>query len=228
MKKISFVLIAAVMLASLTISALASTYGYVIFSGDCNVRTGPGLDYGTIGAVASGGRLDYEGDYSYDNRGVCWYKVYYNGSIGWVSSVYATLYENSYDMDDDYYSDQIEPYMPLTFQTNARGEWEEYSGDNLGMRVKVTNISKYTTVKAFEIYMYATDVWGDRLYGDTGYYYLTTTKRVGPGESAFSDYMKLPYRSRISTVYAGIKRVICTDGTILENDTVDYWSWPIS
>ena len=119
-----------------------------------------------------------------------------------------------------------EPWVPLIFQDKARGEWRKARNDQLSFRVKVTNSSRSHTVRAFELYMYATDVWGDKIYGDS-IYYGTTTKTVKPGKSVFSDYFLIPDRSRIGTVYCGIKKVIFSDGTIRENSTVDYSSWTI-
>ena len=74
--------------------------------------------------------------------------------------------------------------------------------------------------------MYATDVWGDKIYGDK-LYYGTSSKTVKPGASVYSDYFLLPNRSQIATVWCGIKKVIFSDGTIRENDTVDYTSWTV-
>lgn len=118
-----------------------------------------------------------------------------------------------------------EPWVPLIFQAEARGEWRN-ARDQLSFRAKVTNTSRSHTVRAFELYMYATDVWGERIYSDS-IYYGTTTKTIKPGQSAFSDYFLLPDRNHISTVWCGIKKVIFSDGTIRENDTVDYASWTI-
>ena len=72
-------------------SGASSGSGNVTFSGNVNVRTGPGLDYGKLGTVNKGQTLTYAGDTRYDNRGVAWYSVYYNGRTGWVSSKYASV-----------------------------------------------------------------------------------------------------------------------------------------
>ena len=72
-------------------SGASSGSGNVTFSGNVNVRTGPGLDYGKLGTVNKGQTLTYAGDTRYDNRGVAWYSVYYNGKTGWVSSKYASV-----------------------------------------------------------------------------------------------------------------------------------------
>lgn len=119
-----------------------------------------------------------------------------------------------------------EPWVPLIFLDDARGQWKNASGDKLSFRAKVTNTSRTHTVRAFEFYMYAIDVWGDKIYGDT-IYYGTTTRTVKPGQSAFSDYFVLPNRSKISKVWCGVKKVIFSDGTVRENNTVDYGYWTI-
>ena len=72
-------------------SSASSGSGNVTFSGSVNVRTGPGLDYGKLGTVNKGQTLTYAGDTRYDNRGLAWYSVYYNGNTGWVSSRYTII-----------------------------------------------------------------------------------------------------------------------------------------
>lgn len=226
MKKLISVFAVMALLMGLTVCAGAS--GYVTFSSQCNVRLGPGLGYDILGAVIPGDTLDYAGGCINDDRGMTWYSVYYKNTTGWVSSKYAMCHDSDSDDDGgDDYSDG-EPYVPLAIQSNARGEWKYYNNDILGMRIKVTNVSKTWTIKAFQIYMYAEDMWGERIYGDDYVYYNTTNKRVAPGETVFCDYIKLPQRSRIVKVHAGVKKVIFTDGTIRENDTVEYWNWTIS
>ena len=63
----------------------------VSFSGNVNVRSGPGIDYGTIGSVSRSQTLDYAGETRKDNRGVTWYSVNYYGKKGWVSSKYSSI-----------------------------------------------------------------------------------------------------------------------------------------
>lgn len=125
-----------------------------------------------------------------------------------------------------YASPYQEPWVPLVFQEGAWAEWRKARNDQLGFHAKVTNTSRTHTVRAFELYMYATDVWGDRIYGEK-LYYGTTTKTVKPGASVYSDYFLLPNGSQIAKVWCGIKKVIFDDGTIRENDTVDYTSWTV-
>ncbi len=91
MKKIIvLLLIATVLLAS--ISACAESSIIVATSGDTHVRTGPGLDYPSLGVLYRGQGLYYTGYFSIDSRGIAWYEVYLNYGTAWVSSRYTTLY----------------------------------------------------------------------------------------------------------------------------------------
>ena len=57
-------------------------------SGKSNVRTGPGLDYRSIGVLHVGERAPYLGSSATDDRGVKWYKISWDGTKAWVSSRY--------------------------------------------------------------------------------------------------------------------------------------------
>ena len=81
-------LLAALMLMGLSAPALAASNVY--FSGACNVRSGPGTGYESLGMVNKGATLRYWGDSEYSN-GYTWYNVDYHGQSGWVSSKYASL-----------------------------------------------------------------------------------------------------------------------------------------
>ena len=81
----------------LILAALAACLGAataensVFFNGDTNVRSGPGLDYDTIGGVGAGSTLPWTGGTLLDNRGVTWYCVEFLDGEGWVSSRYSML-----------------------------------------------------------------------------------------------------------------------------------------
>lgn len=92
MKKIFAMMLTVVLMMSMfSMAAMACVDYGVYFSGTANVRTGPGLGYGSIGQVNAGSTLDYLNDTSYDERGIAWYRVYFGGGSGWVSSKYASL-----------------------------------------------------------------------------------------------------------------------------------------
>jgi len=120
-----------------------------------------------------------------------------------------------------------EPPFSLEIFAGSNAQWEDVSGDRLKIHVQVRNVAKYRTVKAFELYMYATDVWGEPIYGEDQVYYATTTKNIGPGKTAYSDYMVISDRSRIDKVYVGISKIVYTNGTVEEPSSVEYWSWEI-
>lgn len=56
--------------------------------GQTKVRKGPGLDYKTIGIMYEGESYKYADSTKYDDRGVAWYKIKFDGTTGWVSSRY--------------------------------------------------------------------------------------------------------------------------------------------
>ncbi|MDR0395857.1 MAG: serine protease [Oscillospiraceae bacterium] len=98
--------------------------------------------------------------------------------------------------------------------------------DTLHFWIKVENISKVKTVKAFEMEIYTTDVWGKRLHKGNYSSVWTTIKNIKPGEQAFSDYAAVMYQKETYGVYASIIRVIYTDGTIVSPPR-DYRGWEL-
>lgn len=60
-------------------------------TGNVHVRKGPGLDYAEMGTLEKGTLISYLGSTKKDERGVKWYKINYNGKVGWVSSKYSKL-----------------------------------------------------------------------------------------------------------------------------------------
>lgn len=116
----------------------------------------------------------------------------------------------------------------LKFEDGARAEWKKLSGDKMQVRFQVTNPSP-KTVKGFELYVYATDIWGERIYGESTYYYWTTAKKIAPGKTAYSDWVTLPDRSQVDQLHCAIKRVVDTDGKIWETQDfkLEYWYWDV-
>ena len=56
--------------------------------GKSYIRTGPGLGYKSIGVLHRGEDAKFLGDTAYDERGVKWYNIRWNGQSAWVSSMY--------------------------------------------------------------------------------------------------------------------------------------------
>ena len=97
--------------------------------------------------------------------------------------------------------------------------------------MQVSNVSRYKTVTAFEIVLYAEDVWGNKLYGENTVYSMTTQKKIGPGEAVYSDYAALPNRRNIYKVYAAVRKARLSDGTICEYRSIpvsSYGVWEIT
>lgn len=126
-----------------------------------------------------------------------------------------------------YHGDPI-PYedsdMVLEILEEAYAEWETLSGDKLKIHFEVSNTGRQKTVKAFELFVYAEDVWGNKIYGDN-VYYDTTEKEVTPGATIYSDYFVIPDASEISKIYCGIHKVAYTDGTTYTVKDVEYCYW---
>ncbi|MGN0184402.1 MAG: hypothetical protein ACI4AL_04730 [Aristaeellaceae bacterium] len=105
MKKTLKILVAMI----LTLSLLAGTalacdgMGYnVVYLQNCGtvyasegssyIRTAPCLEGFAIDCLDQGTCAIYCGYSEFDWRGVRWDYIYYNGTVGWVSSRYTTLY----------------------------------------------------------------------------------------------------------------------------------------
>ena len=57
-------------------------------NGKSYVRTGPGLDYISLGVLYRGDDARYLHETAIDERGVLWYMIRWNGHKAWVSSRY--------------------------------------------------------------------------------------------------------------------------------------------
>lgn len=86
MRRFAAVVVALMMLAC---PALADTV--VSDLGDSYLRSGPGLNYAKLDVLEQGDMAEYLGQMSYDERGVGWYNVLFDGESGWVSSRYTRL-----------------------------------------------------------------------------------------------------------------------------------------
>ena len=92
---------------------------------------------------------------------------------------------------------------------------------------QVSNQSNGKSITAFELYVYATDAWSERIYGESTVYHWTTQKNLAPGKTVYSDYVTIPNRNEISKIYCGIHKVKYADGTIVIVDNVQYSNWEI-
>lgn len=113
--------------------------------------------------------------------------------------------------------------------SSSQGQWQYLSGDRINVRFEVTNTSASESVKAFELYVYAEDVWGDRIWGETTVYRWTTETTIRPCETAYSSYVTLSDKSDIYKLHVAVKRVRFSDGSMVEIDDsdLDYFNWTI-
>ena len=118
--------------------------------------------------------------------------------------------------------------ITLQIKNGAYAEWEPLQGDKVRIRFEVNNWSRVKTVTAYELYVYAENVWEEEIY-DGSVYYWTTQKEVAPDETVYSDYVTLPNYSDIKYIYCGIHKVAYADGSIYEvkESDIDYSCWVI-
>ncbi|MDO5324786.1 MAG: SH3 domain-containing protein [Clostridia bacterium] len=64
--------------------------------GNANVRQTPSLTGTSLDVIHDGEYATYLGQTSTDSRGVLWYYVNFDGTVGWVSSRYCTLYSGEH------------------------------------------------------------------------------------------------------------------------------------
>ncbi len=114
----------------------------------------------------------------------------------------------------------------LYIKNGAYATWDSLSNDKFQIKFEVTNRDYGRTVKAFELYVYAEDPWGKKIYGDS-VYYGTTARNVNPGSTVYSDNFVIPNRSQIYKVYCGIHKILYADGSTVTIPNVDYSYWTV-
>ena len=77
--------------AKLYAGSISLTRYVTATNGDVNIRKTPSLLGADLGTLKEGNSAVYLGQSSTDDRGVVWYYVNYNGTVGWVSSRYSRL-----------------------------------------------------------------------------------------------------------------------------------------
>ncbi len=106
-------------------------------------------------------------------------------------------------------------------------QWNEEANDYLRIHFQIENIDSKRTIEAVELYVYATDIWDNQIYGNNNVYKWTTIKNIIPGTTIYSDYISIPNRKEIITVFCGIHKVKYSDGTIQIANKIEYESWRV-
>ena len=114
----------------------------------------------------------------------------------------------------------------MGFSDRLWANWDKKPGDLLKIRFEV--LAKTRQVKSFEMVLYAEDDWGDRLYGGRTYTWVTN-RQIARSVTAYSDYIEIPDRSKIKTIYCGIKRVTFTEGPDEEvsDEDIEFYHWDL-
>ena len=116
--------------------------------------------------------------------------------------------------------------VTLYIKNGAYATWNSLSNDKFQIKFEISNQEYGRAVKAFELYVYAEDAWGNKIYGDS-VYYSTTMRTVNPGSTVYSDNFVIPDRSKIYKVYCGIHKILYADGSTITIQDIDYGYWVV-
>lgn len=164
--------------------------GYIEANSAMNVRSGPGTDYNSIGVISEGAALSYENATYVDAYGTAWYKVYFNGRLGWVSSACASLCE------DEEEKEEIRVYVEATGNVNVRKgagtDCEVYNTLSAGERVLFLDETRYddngTAWYKVQYYSY-TDGWVSSAHSRLVYGAKAGVKETE--DAVFGSYVKI-------------------------------------
>ena len=96
--------------------------------------------------------------------------------------------------------------------------------DELSVNFEIQNEKNGVAVASVEISIYATDKDGTDLYSGKKYI-ITYDHEIKPGWIVKTGAVKIPKRSRIYYIFAGISKITFTDGTVLDISNVNYWTY---
>lgn len=125
----------AILIAVLALAASMACAEVLETTGSVNVRDMPSLAGNVLGAVPEGTRVEYLGESAVDDRGVDWYKVWFEEREGWMSSKYATPVEGGKQSRDDIF--ETLGILTSDDTINVTGWDAERSGEQLKLRVTV-------------------------------------------------------------------------------------------
>lgn len=117
-----------------------------------------------------------------------------------------------------------DPAFPVEIVTEAGIQAKE-DRSYLIFRPTIRNNSHVRTITSFTLDCYATDLWGNRVVGETMQYSWTSAKSVAPGATAQAENMTIPERSKIAWLYAAVTKITFADGTSQVPETPFYVGW---
>lgn len=221
MKKWIVTLLMAALVLSLCGSALAASVT-VHITGDCNVRSGPSLDYRILGTVSSGTTLKGSGTSRKDGRGVVWYEVTYRGDKGWVSSKYSYTTAGSSGSGSSGSGSSTTRYV-----VGDTGKSNVHTGPGLSYKVigvlRVDDSAKYlekTSVDNRGVVWYKITWKGENAWVSSKYTRLSTKKGGGSapskqGSTVIAEYGDTNVRTGPGLNYRSID-------VMYEDDEADY------
>lgn len=126
--------------------ALPASASTIVIRGGCDVFLEPSTASTVVGHVETNQEMLYIGAWRYDDQGMCWYEVEYDGYPGWVPARYGELYSET----SEYMSHMPSDYI---------GEWQSLEGgaDYSEYYLNIYDfVESETFVLSFDIYR----MWG--------------------------------------------------------------------
>jgi len=120
-----------------------------------------------------------------------------------------------------------EKAITLEIPFGSYAEWNYISGNRLQFRLQVTNTSSRKIVKAYQLFLYTVDVWGNRLIPEDKVYTLDVEQTLNPGQKKYSTYINLGDANKIDRVYVAVDKVLYSDGTAKQVPKPNYTYWII-
>lgn len=128
------------------------------------------------------------------------------------------------------YETDAEPYQEpenvLFVDRNVRPRIENITNKRAKVSFQVTSIARLKQVKAFELYVYALDVWGQPVGERLS---ISTTRNIKPAESVRSSIIILENSNKVASVHCAIHKVAYEDGTVytVPESQIQYVSWDV-
>lgn len=119
-----------------------------------------------------------------------------------------------------------DPEMTLSIEFTSAPRIDKLTNDRADIRFQVENIARIKKIIAFELYIEAYDVWGQKIGESMS---LSTAKRIQPLSSGWSDSVTVEHFSNIASIRCALHKVAYLDGTvyIVPESQMEYIKWSV-
>lgn len=119
-----------------------------------------------------------------------------------------------------------DPEMTLRIEFTAAPRIDKLTTDRADIRFQVENIARIKKIIAFELYIEAYDVWGQKVGESMN---LSTAKSIQPLSSGWSACITVEGFSNIANVSCALHKVAYSDGTvyIVPESQMEYVKWNV-